>query len=79
MIASVRDFVGKLLGRACQIRLLAWIVIILGNRDALLLEGKLNGIQVLLRVESDLNSTCASADALHVVFIEGDVNDVLST
>ena len=75
----VRDLLRELLGRARQIRLLARVVLELLHVDAFLRESKLDIAQVLLCIQSDLDAASSSADSLHVVFIEGDVDHILCT
>ena len=78
-LTGVCDLLGELLGRACQVRLLARVIVEFFDSDALLLEVQLNVVERLLSVEPDLNAARASANALHVVFIERNVDDILGT
>jgi len=75
----VRDLLRERLSRARQIRLLARIVLELLHIDAFLRESKLDIAQVFLCIESDLDATSSRADAFHVIFIEGDVDHILSS
>jgi len=78
-VLSVGNLLGKLLRWACHCRFLPWVCIELVHHNALLSEVQLNVIQVLILVKSDLDATCTAADALHVVFIERDGDNMTST
>ena len=71
-ILGVCNFISKLLGIARHFGLFARVSLMLTNHDTLAGEVKLNIVQVLVLVQTDLDSTIASADALHVVLFEGD-------
>ena len=57
-------------------RLLARVRLKLSYRDPLLGESELNILETLLCVKSDLDTTCAFADSLHVIFVECNVDNI---
>lgn len=79
-VLSVRNLLSELLWTGTRhVWLLARITSVLVNHHALIREVQHEVIQVLVRVQTDLDAASASADTLHVVLVEGDRDDVTCT
>ena len=78
-ILGVRDLLSELLGLAGHRRFLIGVGSVLTYHDSLRGEVQRDVIEVLVLVETDLDSASSSADALHVVLVESDGDDVPGT
>ncbi len=69
-LLRICDFLGELFGRACHLGLLAMVWTVLLRRNAFLGKGKLDSLQILVSVQSDLDTTRAFADTAEVVLVQ---------
>ena len=69
-ILRVCDLRGKLLRRSSHLRLFARVGHMLANHDSTASEVELDVVQVLVLVQTDLDSSIASAYTFHIVLLE---------
>jgi len=70
-VLCICDLFGMLSGLACHCGTLARITLVLLYHDAFASKVELDIIQILVLVQTDLNSTVSSADSFHIILFEG--------
>ena len=78
-VLGVSNLLGELLRWACHVWLLSRVADELVDHDTLLREIQLDVIQVLVLVQANLDAASTATDALHVVLVQCNINDVTCT
>lgn len=75
-VLRVSDLLCELLGRAGHVRLLSWVGCELVHHDTLLREVQLDVIEVLVLVQANLDATRTPTNALHIVLVQRNTNNM---